>query len=188
MYPRIHEKILIKTSGRLPINGRNSIDFIAEEIGKRVGWGVLSNKNLKLSGSLEEKEAFEERLMMVEEALKMLDWNGRTPFLLINLKEIEGRAPVDAAVGSLYGKLCPKEIRDNFGVRLSKALQVSSAPCKVIRQELYPGHPSLLEFKRRFGEKLLIVQVELSRKLRELFTEEVVSSLILTISGVLRRL
>ncbi len=140
-----------------------------------------------------QREGIEKRNRAIREILERLNWNGEEPLIYLTLHGAKDERinsyGGDFAVGTVNNRTCPEWVALQFKEDFSKALQVSRAPNRgLLNREapFYSGHPSLVKLKELFGENFLLIQLELSLTLRRDFTQELISSLFLTLKGLLR--
>ncbi len=199
IYPETEERVILEAPHAAAPKREFYTDLIAWEIAERTGWGALISRISRINADLNrdfdyspegldyQEEALKERQKLLDDALKRLNWQGEK-IIYIALHGMKDRPHADIILGTLYGKLCPMEIRDIFAEKLSLALEVAEVPNRVVKEDEFPGHPSLIEFKNTFGENFFVIQVEISKTLRTKYTEEVIDALILAVKGILRKL
>jgi hypothetical protein len=148
--------------------------------------------NPKLGTRDFQREAVEQHFSIVEEVLRqfnLLGGGGVTePVLLIALHGVKDenaeRLNCDAIVGTCYLEVCSESIRDWFVDKFSLFLKEQKAPWRIgVESPRYSGHPSLRRFRELFGENFNVIQLELSKKLRTEFREQVINSLLIVASS-----
>ena len=101
--------------------------------------------------------------------------------LLLGIHGIKDEYGYGVVIGTRHGKLCPSHLREKIRERLElsfRALGLNLREHPIVCEEMFPGHESLELIKEHFGEKLQIVQIEISKTLRSRFTEELTTALL----------
>ncbi|WP_456419750.1 hypothetical protein [Thermovibrio sp.] len=204
IYPVSEDRVIIEAPHAGGPKREYYTGYIAVELCDRYGWGGIISRTSRLIVDFNRDEEFrakfgsyqregiEARNGALKKLVNRLNWEGSSPLLYLTLHGVSDEnansCGGDFIVGTINGQLCPLEFRDGFTQRLSQALKTCGAPHRGVKEVRYSGDPSLIEIKRLFGEKFYLIQLELSKELRERFTDEIISSLFLAVKGTLREL
>ncbi|MEO2068956.1 MAG: hypothetical protein ABGX27_05535 [Desulfurobacteriaceae bacterium] len=135
-----------------------------------------------------QRKAIKEHFKSMEDILRHISCidGGRVtqPVLLVAVHGVKDenaeRHSCDVIVGTCHLGVCSEEVRDWLVDMFSSLLEKQKVPSRVkCEVPEYSGHPSLIEFRNIFGEKFNVIQLELSKKLRTEFREEVIESLLI---------
>ncbi len=109
------------------------------------------------------------------------DGKVREETLLFGIHGVKDEKGYGMILGTRHGILCPTELRDRIKKKLELLLEVAEIDlsqnpigCEISG---YEGHSFLEEVREKFGEKLNIIQLEISRTLRSRYTDEVITAL-----------
>ena len=157
----------------------------AKRKGKKVpllqGW---ESKKVDIMRELIWKKFSEnEELKEILRELEVLGEDGkvREKTLLLGIHGVRDEIGYGMILGTRHGILCPTELRDRIKRKLELLLEAAEIDlnqnpigCEVSG---YQGHPFLEEVREKFGEKLNIVQLEISKTLRTRYTDQVITAL-----------
>ncbi len=133
-----------------------------------------------------QREAVEEFFNQLKGVLKELgvlgeDGKVMEKTLLFGIHGVKDEKGYGMILGTRHGTLCPVELRDRIKRKLEVLLEAGGIDlnqnpigCEVPG---YQGHPFLEEVKERFGEKLNVIQLEISKTLRTKYTDQVITAL-----------
>ena len=133
-----------------------------------------------------QKEAVRDLYKQLEEILKDLNVIGKDKkvqkdVLLIGIHGMKDDWGYGIILGTMGGSLCEISLRDRMKEKLElilKSVDSLKQNKKLITcEDIFPGDPSLSEIRNYFGEKLNIIQMEISKTLRQNFTEELITAL-----------
>jgi len=133
-----------------------------------------------------QREAVEEFFNQLKEIFRelgVLGENGkvREETLLFGIHGVKDEKGYGMILGTRNGSLCPIDLRDRIKKKLEVLLEAGGVDinqnpigCEISG---YEGHPFLEEVREKFGEKLNIIQLEISRTLRTRYTDQLITAL-----------
>ncbi len=133
-----------------------------------------------------QREAVEDFFNQLKEIFRELEVLGedgkvREKTLLLGIHGVKDEIGYGMILGTRHGILCPTELRGRIKRKLELLLEAAEIDlnqnpigCEVSG---YQGHPFLEEVREKFGEKLNIVQLEISKTLRTRYTDQVITAL-----------